>query len=89
VLHFIKKSFYLILAGFSLTFGGTVTVTWDVVVNDTSGAAETGTIYYQVYGQTFPAFPANEDNFLGATTGTSLSHSDSRIVDDSSHFFSE
>ena len=87
MLDYIRKSFLLLLFGCSFVFAGTFVVEWDAVVNDTSGKAETGTIYYQVYGQTFPAFPVVDENFLGVTTGTTFSYTDTSIVDDSSHFF--
>ena len=73
--------------GISLAFASSVTVSWDQVVNDTTGAPETGAIYYQVYGQTFPAFPVADENFLGATATTEFTHTDARIVDADSDFF--
>lgn len=66
---------------------GIITVTWDSVTTDVTGGPESGIIYYNVYGQTFPAFPVTADNFLGATRQTSFTYSDSRIIDSTFHFY--
>ncbi len=51
-----------------------ITVNWDAVTVDTSNQAESGTIYYTVYGDSIPSFTPGEENVLGATQETSFSH---------------
>jgi hypothetical protein len=71
----------------SQIYAGTVSLTWDVVTNDINGDPETGIIYYQVYGQSFPGFPVDVSSFIGATTNTSFTHRDTLFDDPNAHYF--
>jgi hypothetical protein len=65
----------------------TVTISWDAVTQDTTGAPETDPVYYNLYCNTYPAFTPSTSNFLVATTSTSYQHTDSRLADPLVHLF--
>lgn len=86
-----KISFYtittLLFLSLSQVLAGTVNISWDAVTKDINGQSETGTIYYQIYGQTFPGFSITSENFIGSTTSTSYTYSNSRLDDPNIDFF--
>lgn len=64
-----------------------VTISWDVVTQDTSGNAETDLIWYWIFGETFPDFTPSSTNFITSTLNTSYQHYDIRHGDASVHFY--
>ncbi len=68
-------------------YGGTATLTWLPVTEDTLGHAESQPVYYNIYCDTVPAFVPAQANFLAATVNTQWVHTDARLDDPNRHLF--